>query len=107
MQPTLERAYLLLASLLRYPSGELTREVLEEHSRQLAERLTLLAGLNAPEFFDKRLFSGLLDTLEQQGWLRVENEHLFYEESLPRLQRRSRALFDPELRHRLVRLTRQ
>jgi len=107
VQPTLERAYLLLASLLRYPSGELTREVLEEHSRQLAERLTLLAGLNAPEFFDKRLFSGLLDTLEQQGWLRVENEHLFYEESLPRLQRRSRALFDPELRHRLVRLTRQ
>ena len=81
--------------------------MLEEHSRQLAERLTLLAGLNAPEFFDKRLFSGLLDTLEQQGWLRVENEHLFYEESLARLQRRSRALFDPELRHRLVRLTRQ
>ncbi len=107
VQPTLERAYLLLASLLRYSSGELTREVLEEHSRQLAERLTLLAGLNAPEFFDKRLFSGLLDTLEQQGWLRVENEHLFYEESLARLQRRSRALFDPELRHRLVRLTRQ
>ncbi|MGM8849945.1 glycerol-3-phosphate 1-O-acyltransferase PlsB [Salinicola halophyticus] len=107
VQPTLERAYLLLASLLRYPSGELTREGLEEHSRQLAERLTLLSGLNAPEFFDKRLFSGLLDTLEQQSWLRVEDEHLVYDESLIRLQRRSRALFDPELRHRLVRLTRQ
>jgi len=107
VQPTLERAYLLLASLLRFPSGELTRGVLEEHSRQLAERLTLLSGLNAPEFFDKRLFSGLLDTLEQQEWLRVENEHLVYEDSLPRLQMRSRALFDPELRHRLVRLTRQ
>ncbi|OLO03052.1 MULTISPECIES: glycerol-3-phosphate 1-O-acyltransferase PlsB [Salinicola] len=107
VQPTLERAYLLLASLLRYPSGDLTREALEEHSRQLAERLTLLAGLNAPEFFDKRLFSGMLETLEQQGWLRVENEHLFYDDTLPRLQMRSRALFDPELRHRLVRLTHQ
>lgn len=107
VQPTLERAYLLLASLLRYPSGQLTREALEEHSRQLAERLTLLSGLNAPEFFDKRLFSGMLETLEQQGWLRVEGEHLFFEETLQRAQMRSRALFDPELRHRLVRLTRQ
>jgi len=107
VQPTLERAYLLLASLLRYPSGELTRETLEEHSRQLAERLTLLSGLNAPEFFDKRLFSGLLETLERQGWLRIENERLHYDETLQHAQKRSRALFDPELRHRLVRLTRQ
>lgn len=107
VQPTLERAYLLLASLLRYPSGELTQQALEEHSRQLAERLTLLSGLNAPEFFDKRLFSGMLETLEQQGWLRVENERLFYDDSLRQTQMRSRALFDPELRHRLVRLTRQ
>ncbi|WP_110657420.1 glycerol-3-phosphate 1-O-acyltransferase PlsB [Salinicola halimionae] len=107
VQPTLERAYLLLASLLRYSSGELTREGLEEHSRQLAERLTLLSGLNAPEFFDKRLFSGLMDTLEQQGWLRIVDERLLYDDALPRLQNRSRALFDPELRHRLVRLTRQ
>ncbi|KFF48518.1 glycerol-3-phosphate acyltransferase [Gammaproteobacteria bacterium MFB021] len=107
IQPTLERTYLLLASLLRYPSGELTRETLEEHSRQLAERLTLLAGLNAPEFFDKRLFSALLETLEAQGWLRVEADRLHYDEALMRAQKRSRTLFDPELRHRLVRLTRQ
>ncbi|WP_242495467.1 hypothetical protein [Salinicola tamaricis] len=107
VQPTLERTYLLLASLLRYPSGELTRETLEEHSRLLAERLTLLAGLNAPEFFDKRLFSALLETLEAQGWLRVEADRLHYDEALMRAQKRSRTLFDPELRHRLVRLTRQ
>ncbi|WP_251978804.1 glycerol-3-phosphate 1-O-acyltransferase PlsB [Salinicola avicenniae] len=107
VQPTLERVYLLLASLLRYPSGELSRETLEEHSRQLAERLTLLSGLNAPEFFDKRLFSGMLETLEQQGWLRVVDSRLHYDEALQRAQMRSRGLFDPELRHRLVRLTHQ
>ncbi|GHB24908.1 glycerol-3-phosphate 1-O-acyltransferase PlsB [Salinicola rhizosphaerae] len=105
VQPTLERVYLLLASLLRYPSGELTRQTLEEHSRQLAERLTLLSGLNAPEFSDRRLFSGMLDTLEHEGWLRETQDRLHFDDALSRIQMRSRGLFDPELRHRLVRLT--
>ncbi|MGO1343949.1 glycerol-3-phosphate 1-O-acyltransferase PlsB [Chromohalobacter japonicus] len=104
VQPTLERGYLLLAVLLREGSGTLTREALEEQSRQLAERLTLLSGLNAPEFFDKRLFSGLLDTLESQGWLWQENDKLCYDSSLENAQRRGQALFDPSLHHRLTQL---
>ncbi|SFH91987.1 glycerol-3-phosphate 1-O-acyltransferase PlsB [Modicisalibacter xianhensis] len=101
IQPSLERGYLLLAALLRYPSGSLTREALEEHSRQLAERLTLLSGLNAPEFFDRRLFSGLLDTLEKEGWLWREAQHLCFDKALEAAQLRGRVLFDPVLRHRL------
>ncbi|WP_110686852.1 glycerol-3-phosphate 1-O-acyltransferase PlsB [Salinicola aestuarinus] len=104
VQPTLERAYLLVAILLRHASGTLTRDSLEEHGRHLAERLTLLAGLDAPEFFDKRLFSDILDTLMAQGWLTLKNERLHYPQALPEAQARSRALFDPELRHRIVRL---
>ena len=104
VQPTLERGYLLLAVLLREGSGTLTRDALEEHSRQLAERLTLLSGLNAPEFFDKRLFSGLLDTLEAQGWLWREADKLCYDAVLEQAQERGRALFDPSLRHRLTQL---
>ncbi|WP_204352648.1 glycerol-3-phosphate 1-O-acyltransferase PlsB [Salinicola halophilus] len=104
VQPTLERAYLLVAILLRHPNGTLTRDSLEAHGRHLAERLTLLAGLDAPEFFDKRLFSDILDTLMSRGWLTIEHECLHYAEALPRAQARSRALFDPELRHRIVRL---
>ncbi|MHB0776732.1 glycerol-3-phosphate 1-O-acyltransferase PlsB [Halomonas sp. WWR20] len=107
VQPTLERGYLLLATLLRHASGELSREALEEHSHQLAERLTLLSGLNAPEFFDKRLFSGLLDTLEAYGWLWQEDGQLCYGEALENAQHRVRALFDPMLRQRLGQLTRQ
>ncbi|GAB2792130.1 glycerol-3-phosphate 1-O-acyltransferase PlsB [Halomonas shantousis] len=106
VQPTLERGYLLLATLLRHASGGLSREALEEHSRQLAERLTLLSGLNAPEFFDKRLFSGLLDTLEADGWLWQENDRLCYGEALENAQHRLRALFDPALRQRLGKLAR-
>ena len=107
IQPSLERGYLLLAALLRYPSGRLTRESLEEHSRQLAERLTLLSGLNAPEFSDWRLFSGLLDVLENEGWLWRENDRLCFDAALEVAQQRGRALFDPALRHRLSQLARQ
>ncbi|MGC3871788.1 glycerol-3-phosphate 1-O-acyltransferase PlsB [Halomonas sp. GXIMD04776] len=106
IQPALERDYLLLATLLRYPSGSLTRESLEEHSRQLAERLALLSGLNAPEFFDPALFRGLLDVLVEQGWLWQEQERLCFSEALEVAQQRRRTLFDPALRHRLQQITR-
>lgn len=105
IQPSLERGYLLLAALLRYPSGSLTREELEEHARQLAERLTILSGLNAPEFFDRRLFSGLLDVLEEEGWLWRDGDHLCFDKALAAAQLRARVLFDPALRHRLRQIT--
>lgn len=107
IQPSLERGYLLLATLLRHPSGSLTRQELEEHSRQLAERLMLLSGLNAPEFFDRRLFSSLLDVLEEEGWLWQENERLCFDQAIQAAQQRGRALFDPALRYRLLQIARQ
>ncbi|OHV13468.1 glycerol-3-phosphate 1-O-acyltransferase [Kushneria phosphatilytica] len=106
IQPTLERGFLLLSTLMRYPPGQLTRDALAEQSRQLAERLTLLQGLNAPEYFDQRLFSGLLDSLETQGWLWSDhNGYLHFDERLIEALRHSRLLFDPELRHRLTQMT--
>ncbi|KXS39827.1 MAG: glycerol-3-phosphate O-acyltransferase [Halomonadaceae bacterium T82-2] len=101
IQPTLERGFLLLAALLAQPSGSLTRDDLEERSRGLAERLTLLSGLNAPEFFDRRLFSGLLDALLAEGWIWETEGHLAFDALLGEALARSRSLFDPTLRRRL------
>lgn len=75
--------------------------------RQLAERLTLLSGLNAPEFFDRRLFSGLLDALESEGWLCQDNARRAFDSLLQEALARSRSLFDPALRQRLLQLARQ
>ncbi|MBZ9539293.1 glycerol-3-phosphate 1-O-acyltransferase PlsB [Modicisalibacter tunisiensis] len=102
IQPTLERGFLLLAALLAQPSGSLTRDDLEERSRGLAERLTLLSGLNAPEFFDRRLFSGLLDALLAEGWIwETPQGRLAFDALLGEALARSRSLFDPALRRRL------
>ncbi|SDF83868.1 glycerol-3-phosphate acyltransferase [Onishia taeanensis] len=105
IQPSLERGYLLLASLLRLPSGSLTRDQLAEQSGLLAERLTLLSGLDAPEFFDRRLFAGLVTSLEADGWTWPDEDgRLCYGAELTATAERVNTLFDPALRHRLQQL---
>ncbi|WP_299261650.1 glycerol-3-phosphate 1-O-acyltransferase PlsB [uncultured Kushneria sp.] len=105
IQPTLERGFILFSTLMHYPNGTISREMLEAQSQLLAERLTRLQGLNAPEFFDRRLFAGLLDSLERDGWLWQSQEKLNFDARLPEALMKSRMLFDPALRHRLTELT--
>ncbi|WP_043487425.1 glycerol-3-phosphate 1-O-acyltransferase PlsB [Halomonas halodenitrificans] len=108
MQPSLERGYLLLAVLIQAGSEGLTAEELAEHSRLLTERLAVLSGLDAPEFFDTRLFVSLVESLELEGWLwRNAADRLTFDGRLRDAARRSRRLFDPALRHRLQLITRR
>ncbi|SFU84439.1 glycerol-3-phosphate 1-O-acyltransferase PlsB [Halomonas korlensis] len=107
MQPTLERGYLLIALLLEAGSGRLAREELANLSCQLAERLAVLSGLDAPEFFDTRVFVSLVESLEVQGWLWQVNGKLVFDERLPAAARLSAELFDPALRHRMQLITRR
>ncbi|MGQ4878732.1 glycerol-3-phosphate 1-O-acyltransferase PlsB [Billgrantia sp. LNSP4103-1] len=101
MQPSLERGYLLLAILLDQAPGSLGRDALAERSQQLAERLALLSGRDAPEFFDRKLFASLIESLEAEGWIREEQERLWYDDRLRRAAQRTGELYDPALRHRL------
>lgn len=101
MQPSLERGYLLLVVLLEAGPTRLTTEALSQRTRQLAERLAVLSGLDAPEFFDTRLFVTLVDSLEAKGWVWQENERLVFDDRLRRAAMQTRELFDPTLRHRL------
>ncbi|MCE8016409.1 glycerol-3-phosphate 1-O-acyltransferase PlsB [Halomonas sp. MCCC 1A17488] len=101
MQPSLERGYLLLTILLSQPAGTLGREALAERSQQLTERLALLTGRDAPEFFDRKLFASLIDSLEAEGWIWEREERLWYDERLRSAAQRTGELYDPALRHRL------
>lgn len=107
MQPSLERGYLLLAVLLEAGPGQLSTDELSRRSRQLAERLAVLSGLDAPEFFDTRLFVSLVENLEAEGLLWQEEGKLHFDRRLTEGARHSHALFDPALRHRLQLITRQ
>ncbi|WP_392563327.1 glycerol-3-phosphate 1-O-acyltransferase PlsB [Orbus wheelerorum] len=64
---TLQRYAVAFSLLQKNPS--ISRVVLEKESRLIAERLSVLHGINAPEFFDKGVFSTLVSTLREQGYL--------------------------------------
>lgn len=69
---TLERFFIVLA-LLRSSSALTTKE-LETVSAGIAEQLSVLYGINSPDFFDKSLFSSFLMTLKQQKVVNFELE---------------------------------
>ncbi|WP_373818116.1 glycerol-3-phosphate 1-O-acyltransferase PlsB, partial [Glaesserella sp.] len=66
----LQRYYISLSILIEQP--EISRNALEKESRSIAQRLSVLHGINAPEFFDKALFSTFSTTLKEQGYFDEE-----------------------------------
>ncbi len=69
---TLQR-YAITVTLLN-AEPEILRSDLEQQSQVLAQRLSRLHGINAPEFFDKGVFSILVRTLREQGYLNSEGQ---------------------------------
>ncbi|WP_080186283.1 glycerol-3-phosphate 1-O-acyltransferase PlsB, partial [Salmonella enterica] len=64
---TLQRYAITFWLLSANPS--INRSTLEKESRTVAQRLSVLHGINAPEFFDKAVFSSLVLTLRDEGYI--------------------------------------
>jgi glycerol-3-phosphate O-acyltransferase len=80
---TLQRFYMALALLLDGGQGALSAEELENLCTVMAQRLSILHGLNAPEFFDKSLFRHFIQTLIEQRVASVNPDgKLGYDEQL-------------------------
>lgn len=67
VRETLQR-YAITFSLLRF-NPQINRGTLEKESRIMAQRLSVLHGINAPEFFDKAVFSTLVATLREESYI--------------------------------------
>ena len=62
--PTLERFYIVMALLQQ--SNRPSLKALESASAGIAEQLSVIYGINSPEFFDKSLFSTFLRQLKSE-----------------------------------------
>ncbi|MNZ67573.1 Glycerol-3-phosphate acyltransferase [compost metagenome] len=83
---TLQRFYMATALLLNSGQHTLSAEELEDLCVIMAQRLSILHGLNAPEFFDKTLFRHFIQTQIKQGVLRPDTHgKLGYHEKLSEL----------------------
>ncbi|VAX77079.1 Glycerol-3-phosphate acyltransferase [Serratia symbiotica] len=67
VRETLQRYAITMSVLTTNPW--INRSALEKKSRIMAQRLSILHGINAPEFFDKAVFTTLVATLREEGYI--------------------------------------
>jgi glycerol-3-phosphate O-acyltransferase len=107
MGETLER-YCMTTLLLadeRRTQQSVARDKFEEDCRRLAERMGVLTGRDSPEFFDKALFRGYLDTLIDLGLVTEgDDRKLLVDARIERIAERSLELLSDETRQTLLQL---
>ena len=67
--PMIERYYLAVSLLLKAGSGRITQDALERQCELMAQRMSLLYELNAPEFFERAQFGTFIDLARSRGVL--------------------------------------
>lgn len=72
MREILQRYYITVTILQKQP--EISRAELEKESQLVAQRLSVLHGINAPEFFDKAVFSMFIANLKEQHYFDVKGK---------------------------------
>jgi glycerol-3-phosphate O-acyltransferase len=103
---TLERYYLAIALLLQAGSGAIGPEALEERCHLMAQRMTLLYGLNSPEFFDKSLFRNFIDLLRLRDVVQLDSaETLSYGEALLAVASDAQRVLSEQIRHSILQVT--
>jgi len=94
---TLERMFIVIHKLTE---GPVNREELLASSRTVAQRMSRLYGINAPEFSDQALFDLFIDSLMRHGILtECEDGTLQYDAVLERVMRAAEFVIDPQIRH--------
>jgi len=106
MIPTIERYYLVIAVLLQARSGTIGQEALEERCHLMAQRMSLLYGLNSPEFFDKSLFRNFIDLLRRRGVVQNGADgRLEFGELLLAVAADAQLVLSEQIRHSILQVT--
>ena len=103
---TIERFYMVISLLISNGSGSIEQETLENQSRDLAQRLSIIHGLNAPEFFDKALFKGFIGQLRLNGVLDIcQTNKLNFGEEVVMVAEEAFKVLTSEVRHSILQTT--
>lgn len=102
MMQTLER-YFLTLTVLQQDSTCTNAKALEEQCTLLAQRISVLYGINAPEFFDKTLFRTLIQQLLEQGLINTDEEKLCFNQGLESLAHTLEQLLSSSIRQSILR----
>jgi glycerol-3-phosphate O-acyltransferase len=103
---TIERYYLAIALLLQSGSGVITQEALEERCHLMAQRMSVLHGLNSPEFFDKSLFRNFIDLLRRRNVIQASADgRLSFGDPLLAVATDAQRVLSEQIRHSILQVT--
>ena len=102
IMPTLERLYIVIA-LISQP-GARTRSQLQSACQSVAHKMSRIYGLNAPEFFDARLFNLFIDKLADDQQITVGDDgNISHSALFNDILRAAQSVIDPEFRYAIMR----
>lgn len=102
----LERYYIAIALLQRSGSGTLNQEDMVKNCSLMAQRISILHGLNAPEFFDKALFRNLIEELLDREVLTLnEDKNIIFTDRIENIANDAKILLNAELRRSILQVT--
>ncbi|WP_163835031.1 glycerol-3-phosphate 1-O-acyltransferase PlsB [Spartinivicinus ruber] len=102
----LERFYLVISVLLKAGSDKFNAQMLETQCHNIAQRLSLVQGINAPEFFDKTLFRTLVATLKNKQVITINNQgSLSFGKELYDIGQAAKRILPPDIRYNILHLT--
>jgi glycerol-3-phosphate O-acyltransferase len=103
---TIERYYLAIALLLQEGSGLISQSALEERCHLMAQRMSVLYGLNSPEFFDKSLFRNFIDLLRRRNVIQISgDDKLLFGELLLGVAADAQLVLSEQIRHSILQVT--
>lgn len=101
-----ERYYIAIALLVKNGPGALSASELDNLCHLVAQRLSLLHELNAPEFFDRSLFRGFIQKLRERRVVWIDDAgKLVFDAALEAVARDARVILSREIRDGILKLT--
>ena len=92
--------------LLRAGPSVLSTDALEQRCVAMAQRMSMLYGLAAPEFFDRAMFRDFIELLRQRGVIRQDGEgRLTFDDALLAVAEDARIVLSEQIRNSILQVT--
>ncbi|MCH7881048.1 MAG: glycerol-3-phosphate 1-O-acyltransferase PlsB [Proteobacteria bacterium] len=105
VQPILERYYMTFIVLWQSSESPMREPELEQYCHLLAQKISMLHGINAPDFFDRLLFRNFLETMSRLDYLKKDAQGaLVFSDSFKHVNPDIRKLLNIEIRSTILTL---
>ena len=106
-QPILERYYMTFIVLWESGNNPMTESELEQRCHLVAQKVSIIHGINSPDFFDRKLFGHFIDTLFELDFIEKNSTgKLVFQETFDQINIDIRALLSIEVRSTILQILR-